>query len=200
MHGPRKTRETDVKSNAHGGCESLRLSFGHAPASAAPIGALRDATVRHAHRHVEWTDRERRAVDVASTSACEPECPGVLRTRVLQPDRTRRGRAVSGAADPIVAWKHRRHALAPQPRRLRRQMDAVLARNAVARCSCFQVGGVLLPRRAISGMGLLNSRISRPHAFRTFSTTRPIVPSCPVHDAHAVRSRSSRTGASSPDH
>src|SRR5256885_2115828 len=56
------------------------------------------------------------------------------------------------------------------------------------------------PTRAISGMAPLNSRISRPHAFRTLSTTRPIVPSCPVHDAHAVGSRSSRTGASSPDH
>src|SRR2546423_11294487 len=94
MHGRRKIRETDVKSNANVGCESLRLSFGHAPASAAPIGALRDATVRHAYRHVKWTDRERRAVDVASTSACEPECPGVLHTRVLQPDRPLPGRAV----------------------------------------------------------------------------------------------------------
>src|SRR5256885_663283 len=147
MHGPGKIHETDVKSRSHGGAESLRLSFGHAPASAAPIGALRDATVRRAHRHVEWTDRERRAVDVVSSSASEPAYTGVLHTRVLQPDRPRRSRAVSDAADPIVAWKHRRHALAPQPRRLRRQMDAVLARNALARCSCYQAGGVLLPRR-----------------------------------------------------
>src|SRR5438045_1775625 len=45
MHGPRKIHETDVKSRSHGGAESLRLSFADAPASIAPIGALRDATV-----------------------------------------------------------------------------------------------------------------------------------------------------------